>query len=145
MLVRRFMSHLSEFSYTPKEIFTRIIYKQTLASMSSRGSTFSALYTYKTRTSTKFVKKSVKMYSVACQKVHVAFFRIQLYTQRNITIGFTNMNEKWFRFLAEYFPSYIRCLQGFSAVQFFVHTYIHNWPLQPFSQDYWPSFLCCVC
>ena len=22
---------------------------------------------------------------------------------------------------------------------FFV-TYIHNWPLQPFSQDYWPSF-----
>ena len=27
-------------------------------------------------------------------------------------------------------------------------TYIHNWPLQPFSQDYWPSFshhLCCVC
>ena len=30
----------------------------------------------------------------------------------------------------------------------YVHTYIHNWPLQPFSQDYWPSFshhLCCVC
>ena len=29
-----------------------------------------------------------------------------------------------------------------------IHTYIHNWPLQPFSQDYWPSFshhLCCVC
>ena len=28
------------------------------------------------------------------------------------------------------------------------NTYIHNWPLQPFSQDYWPSFshhLCCVC
>ena len=27
-------------------------------------------------------------------------------------------------------------------------TYIHNWQLQPFSQDYWPSFshhLCCVC
>ena len=26
--------------------------------------------------------------------------------------------------------------------------YIHNWPLQPFSHDYWPSFshhLCCVC
>ena len=20
------------------------------------------------------------------------------------------------------------------------YTYIHNWPLQPFSQDYWPSF-----
>ena len=29
-----------------------------------------------------------------------------------------------------------------------IHTYIHNWPLQHFSQDYWPSFshhLCCVC
>ena len=28
------------------------------------------------------------------------------------------------------------------------HTYIHNWPLEPFSQVYWPSFshhLCCVC
>ena len=28
------------------------------------------------------------------------------------------------------------------------HIYIHNWSLQPFSQDYWPSFshnLCCVC
>ena len=28
-----------------------------------------------------------------------------------------------------------------------IHTYIHNWPLQPFTQDYWPSFshhLCCV-
>ena len=27
------------------------------------------------------------------------------------------------------------------------HTYIHNWPLQPFTQNYWPSFshhLCCV-
>ena len=27
-------------------------------------------------------------------------------------------------------------------------TYIHNWSLQSFSQDYWPSFshhLCCVC
>ena len=27
-------------------------------------------------------------------------------------------------------------------------TYIHYWALQPFSQDYWPSFshhLCCVC
>ena len=27
------------------------------------------------------------------------------------------------------------------------HTYIHNWTLQPISQDYWPSFshhLCCV-
>ena len=26
--------------------------------------------------------------------------------------------------------------------------HIHNWSLQPFSQDYWPSFsyhLCCVC
>ena len=30
----------------------------------------------------------------------------------------------------------------------FFHTYIHSWPLQPFSQDYWPSFshhLRCVC
>ena len=29
-----------------------------------------------------------------------------------------------------------------------IDTYIHNWPLQPFSQDYWPTFLyhlCCVC
>ena len=29
-----------------------------------------------------------------------------------------------------------------------IHTYIHNWSLQPFCQDYWPSFshrLCCVC
>ena len=29
-----------------------------------------------------------------------------------------------------------------------IHTYIHNWPLQPFSQNYWPSFshhLFCVC
>ena len=28
------------------------------------------------------------------------------------------------------------------------NTCIHNWSLQPFSQDYWPSFsyhLCCVC
>ena len=28
------------------------------------------------------------------------------------------------------------------------YTYIHNWSLQPFGQDYWPSFLnylCCVC
>ena len=30
---------------------------------------------------------------------------------------------------------------------FACHTYIHNWQLQPFSQDYWPSFshhICCV-
>ena len=29
----------------------------------------------------------------------------------------------------------------------FHHTYVHNWPLQSFSQDHWPSFsrhLCCV-
>ena len=29
-----------------------------------------------------------------------------------------------------------------------LHTFIHNWSLQPFSQDYWPNFshhLCCVC
>ena len=29
-----------------------------------------------------------------------------------------------------------------------VHTFKHNWSLQSFSQDYWPSFLhhlCCVC
>ena len=29
-----------------------------------------------------------------------------------------------------------------------IHTYLHNWSLQPSSQDYWPSFshhLCCVC
>ena len=28
------------------------------------------------------------------------------------------------------------------------YMHIHNWPLQPFSQDYWPSFshhLCCIC
>ena len=30
----------------------------------------------------------------------------------------------------------------------YIHTHIHNWPLQSFSHDYWPSFahhLCCVC
>ena len=33
-----------------------------------------------------------------------------------------------------------------SAHNRYIHT--HNWPLLPFSQDYWPSFshhLCCVC
>ena len=39
----------------------------------------------------------------------------------------------------------------FSQISFFLwkyNTYIHNWSLQPFNQDYWPSFshqLCCVC
>ena len=65
------------------------------APMSPRGGTYSAIYTHRTRTSTMFVKKSVTMYSVACQllkkKVHIAFFRLQLYTQRNISVGFTDI------------------------------------------------------
>ena len=48
-----------------------------------------------------------------------------------------NLVSTWRRYML-HSRSYIRWL----------HTYIHNWPLQPFSQDYWPSFshqLCCVC
>ena len=35
-----------------------------------------------------------------------------------------------------YFHKWYYCVLFFIIV----HTYIHNWPLQPFSQDYWPSF-----
>ena len=47
---------------------------------------------------------------------------------------------KLFKFLWEVTSYY-----GFLLINSF---YIHNWPLQPFSQDYWPSFshhLCFVC
>ena len=42
--------------------------------------------------------------------------------------------------LVEYFNKYV------FSLTISEHTYIHNWPLQSFSQDYWPSFshLWCV-
>ena len=48
-----------------------------------------------------------------------------------------------------FFSSYIHII-NFLLIYFnyYSHTYIHNWSIQPFSQDYWPSFsqhLCCVC
>ena len=30
--------------------------------------------------------------------------------------------------------------RGLEKTLVFIHTYIHNWSLQPISQDYWPSF-----
>ena len=65
------------------------------APMSLRGGTFSAIYTHRTQTLTMFVQKSWRMHSVACQlwmkKVYVAFLRFELYSQRNIAVGFTNI------------------------------------------------------
>ena len=58
-----------------------------IATMALKGRSSSALYAHTTQTSTIFVKKSIKLHSVACQlpkkKVHVAFIiSFQLYTQK---------------------------------------------------------------
>ena len=64
--------------------------------ISPRGRT-SVFYTHSTQTSTMFVKKSIQMHSIAFQllkkKVHVAFFRFELYTQRNINIKISMRND----------------------------------------------------
>ena len=99
-------------------------------------------YTHRARTSTILVKKSIKMHSIACQfwkkKIHVVlFFRFELYTQKNIIVGFTNILleslitmrndlEFWknicqvkyavFRNLTQYFFQYFLL---------HIHTYIH--------------------
>ena len=65
------------------------------APMSLRGIKSSAFYTHRTRISTLFIQKSTKMPSITCQlwkkEVYVAFFKFELYTQRKVTIGFTNI------------------------------------------------------
>ena len=33
-------------------------------------------------------------------------------------------------------------LEDYEHFLFVLHTYIHNWPLQPFSQVYWNSYSC---
>ena len=56
------------------------------------GRISSIFYTHRTRTSTMFVKKSVKLHSVACQLlknyVHVAF-QVLMIHPNNITVGFS--------------------------------------------------------
>ena len=81
-----------DLSYKPNGTYNYLLKS---SPMSLRGPLSSAFCTHRARTSTMFVKKSVKMCSVACQLLarQVASFWnfsvYQLYTQRKITVRFT--------------------------------------------------------
>ena len=59
-----------------------------LTLISLRGGTSSAFYTHRTRISTMFFKNAFSCLSALKE---VAYFIFELYTQRNITVGFTNI------------------------------------------------------
>ena len=93
-----------------------VVYSHMSAPIAPACRTSLAFYTHRTRASRLFIKKSVKLHSVACQllkkKVHVVLFevskihpkkyysRIQYFPMR-----YTNNNEKWSPFLEEYLSS----------------------------------------
>ena len=88
---------------------TYVSYAQTSAPKSPRGRTSSPFYTHRVRSSTMFVKNSVKMHSVASKllkkKVNVAFFQTSIIHSKKYNNRIHEyQSKKWFRFLVEYLP-----------------------------------------
>ena len=83
---------------------------------------FVFFYTHRTQTSTIFIKKSIKMHSVACQLLKKLFSGLNYTPKEIFGLRFTNNNEIS-RFLEEYLSSYKRRLQGFFSTLSTTFTY----------------------